>query len=384
MQWETSRERSAARHADSAHSQRCFPNAATNFHAKATQAERMRIALQTVSLGAPGSVAPWPTLDPILFCVHHKDAYPPGDENMAPQASLAGRQMGQDFEGKDGFRMYHGMTVPGFPAHPHRGFETVTIARAGYIDHSDSLGAAARFGQGDVQWLTTGAGIVHSEMFPLREREKANPAELFQIWLNLPRASKMAQPYFSMLWSEEIPERAGKNAKVNVIAGTFDGTAALPPPPDSWASNKDSDLAIWTIRIGKGGELTLPKTNHADTTRTLYFFEGKKLQARNREGIRESFPPHHAVVLGGEEISLHAEDDVEVLVLQARPIGEPVVSHGPFVMNTKEEIMQTFKDYERTQFGGWPWPKQDPVHAREEGRFARHADGRVETRGTKV
>lgn len=344
----------------------------------------MRIALQTVSLGAPGSVSPWPTLDPFLFCVHHKDAYPAGDEKMAPKASLAGRQMGQDFAGKDGFRMYHGMTVPGFPAHPHRGFETVTIAREGYIDHSDSLGAAARFGQGDVQWLTTGAGIVHAEMFPLREREKANPAELFQIWLNLPRKSKMAQPYFSMLWSEEIPERAGKNAKVNVIAGTFDGTAALPPPPDSWASNKDSDLAIWTIRIGKGGELTLPKTNHADTVRTLYFFEGRKLEARNREGIRESFPPHHAIVLGGEELSLHAEDDVEVLVLQARPIGEPVVSHGPFVMNTKEEIAQTFKDYERTQFGGWPWPKQDPVHAREEGRFARHADGRVETRDTKV
>ena len=99
----------------------------------------MRIALQTVSLGAPGSVAPWPTLDPFLFCVHHKDAYPAGDERMAPKASLAGRQMGQDFAGKDGFRMYHGMTVPGFPAHPHRGFETVTIAREGYSDHSDSL-----------------------------------------------------------------------------------------------------------------------------------------------------------------------------------------------------------------------------------------------------
>ena len=341
----------------------------------------MRIALQTVTLGAPGSVAPWPTLDPFLFCVHHNDAYPAGDENMAPKASLAGRQMGQDFAGKDGFRMYHGMTVPGFPAHPHRGFETVTIAREGIIDHSDSLGAAARFGQGDVQWLTTGAGIVHSEMFPLREREKGNPAELFQIWLNLPRASKMAKPYFSMLWSEEIPGRQGKNAEVKVIAGTFDGTSALPPPPDSWASKEDSDLAIWTIRIGAGGELTLPKTNHEDTIRTLYFFEGQKLEARTSEGLRESFPPHHAIVVIGDEITLHAEDDVEVLVLQARPIGEPVVSHGPFVMNTKEEIMQTFKDYERTRFGGWPWPKDDPVHAREEGRFARHADGRVEKRG---
>ncbi len=105
----------------------------------------------------------WQTSDPFLFCVHHDDAYPAGDERMGPAASLAGRDIGQDFEGKDGWRMYHGDVVPGFPQHPHRGFETVTIVRRGLIDHSDSLGAVARFGHGDVQWLTTGKGVVHSE-----------------------------------------------------------------------------------------------------------------------------------------------------------------------------------------------------------------------------
>src|SRR3954469_23203180 len=146
------------------------------------------VILQTVPLGAP----PWPTADPFLFCVHHDDAYPAGNANLGPAASLAGRNLGQDFEGKDGWRMYHGTTVPGFPAHPHRGFETVTIVRRGLIDHSDSLGAAARFGGGDVQWLTAGRGVVHSEMFPLTERERTNPLELFQIWLNLPAEDKMA------------------------------------------------------------------------------------------------------------------------------------------------------------------------------------------------
>jgi len=101
---------------------------------------------------------PWQTFDPFLFCVYHQDHYPAGNERLGPAASLSGRNIGMDFEGKDGWRMYHGSVVPGFPQHPHRGFETVTIMRQGYIDHSDSLGATARFGRGDVQWLTAGKG----------------------------------------------------------------------------------------------------------------------------------------------------------------------------------------------------------------------------------
>ena len=115
---------------------------------------------------------PWPTHDPFLFCVHHDDPYPAGNERLGPAASLAGRNLGQDFEGKDGWRMYHGEVVPGFPQHPHRGFETVTVVRRGLLDHSDSLGATARYGDGDVQWLTAGGGIVHAEMFPLRRARR--------------------------------------------------------------------------------------------------------------------------------------------------------------------------------------------------------------------
>lgn len=157
--------------------------------------------IQTLPLGAQ-----WPCMDPFLFCAHHNDAYPAGDGQMGVQAvELQDRPMGSDFSGKDGFSMYHGDHVPGFPGHPHRGFETVTLVRKGLIDHADSLGAAARFGGGDVQWVTAGAGIMHSEMFPLLHTEQSNPLELFQIWLNLPASHKMVQPHFTMLWNERIP-----------------------------------------------------------------------------------------------------------------------------------------------------------------------------------
>lgn len=327
---------------------------------------------------------PWATIDPFLFCVFHDDAYPKGNEQMGPAASLAGRDIGQDFAGKDGWRMYHGQTIPGFPSHPHRGFETVTIVRRGFIDHSDSLGATARFGGGDVQWLTAGAGVVHCEMFPLRNRDEPNPLELFQIWLNLPAKNKMAAPYFTMLWSENIPrsvftDEQGGTTEVTCIAGEVVGMQPLAPPPDSWASQDGADLAIWTIRMSPGARWTLPAAKGKGTRRSLYYFRGSKLSV----GKGGKFVP--VSMLAELDASLEAElvnGDApgEILILQGRPINEPVAQYGPFVMNTREEIQQAFADYQRTQFGGWPWPSSDPVHPREQGRFARHPDGRVETR----
>ncbi len=331
---------------------------------------------QTLPLGFP-----WVTADPFLFCVHHDDAYPAGNAKMGPDASLlSGRELGQDFVVKDGFRMYHGRVVPGFPVHPHRGFETVTIVRRGLIDHSDSLGAAARFGQGDVQWLTAGAGIQHSEMFPLLKGDAPNPVELFQIWLNLPKADKHAKPHFSMLWDRDIPrvvhsDAQGRTTEVTVVAGQLNDKRAPSPPPKSWASRADSDVAIWTIRMQAGATWTLPAASGAKTNRVLYFFTG------DRVGLDDHEQRDHAalVVDAARDIVISAGDQtVELLLLQGRPIAEPVVQYGPFVMNTRAEIQQAFQDYQRTQFGGWPWPSDDPVHAREEGRFARHADGKIE------
>jgi redox-sensitive bicupin YhaK (pirin superfamily) len=273
--------------------------------------------------------------------------------------------------------MYHGQVVPGFPQHPHRGFETVTVARRGFIDHSDSLGAAARYGQGDVQWLTAGAGIVHAEMFPLLERSLPNPVELFQIWLNLPAARKMAQPHFSMLWRDTIPEVALEGARVRVVAGALEGRSAPRPPPSSWASSPEADLAIWTLTLAAGEGCTLPPARPG-TNRTLYFFRGHGLALEGR-----AVPLMHGVrVRGDASVRLVAGPaEAEVLVLQGRPIGEPVAQHGPFVMNSRAQLVQAFTDYQRTGFGGWPWPGGDPVHPREAGRFARHPDGRHERPG---
>ena len=322
---------------------------------------------------------PWRTHDPFLFCVHHDDHYPAGNEQLGPAVSLAGRNLGEDFEGRDGWRMYHGEVVPGFPQHPHRGFETVTVVRHGLLDHSDSLGATARYGQGDVQWLTAGGGIQHAEMFPLVERARPNPLELFQIWLNLPAASKMVTPYFSMLWAPTIPrptftDDAGRPIEVAVVAGKLGEVTPPPPPPDSFASAAGSDVAIWTIMMAPGARWTVPAAAHG-SNRALYFFQGRGLRVAGRE-----IPPSHEIeVRADRALPLEAGDtETEILLLQGRPIGEPVVQYGPFVMNTRDEIRQAFADYQRTQFGGWPWPAPDPVHARDAGRFARRPDGKTE------
>lgn len=327
---------------------------------------------------------PWPTIDPFLFCVHHDDAYPAGNAQLGPAASLAGRPMGQDFSRQDGWSMYHGHTVPGFPAHPHRGFETVTIVRRGLIDHSDSAGATARFGQGDVQWLTAGKGIVHCEMFPLLRADAPNPVELFQIWLNLPASHKMVEPHFTMLWHERIAthehtDAAGHHTLATCIAGTLDTPSGraqgLPPPPDSWASQPDSDVAIYTLRMEPGARWTLPAAQGSATRRMVYFFTHGTLrlagQTLDHPCAAEVRAQDALELVNGEAVS-------ELLVLQARPIGEPVAQYGPFVMNTQAEIHQAFADYRRTEFGGWPWGAPDPTHGPTRGRFAQHVDGRVE------
>lgn len=323
---------------------------------------------------------PWKTQDPFLFCAYHRDEYPKGNSNLGLDLEqLKGRNIGQDFTIKDGWRMYHGRTKPGFPYHPHRGFETITINKEGVVDHSDSLGASGRFMGGDVQWMTAGKGIQHSEMFPLINENKGNPLEIFQIWLNLPKISKMVDPHFKMLWHEDIPmithsDESDKTTTIQVIAGSLNEVKALEPTPNSWASHSKNGVGVYTVKMEANAQWTLPSTIK-EANRSVFFYKGETIEIGNKK-----IPSDHLIELkAGEDILMkNGNKDAYFLILEGNPIGEPVAKHGPFVMNTQEEIREAMQDYGKTQFGGWPWDETEVVHPKNKGRFASHSDGREE------
>ncbi|ABR47649.1 Pirin domain protein [Alkaliphilus metalliredigens QYMF] len=318
--------------------------------------------------------------DPFLARMHHVDYYPKSNGHMeVPEAQLVGKHSGEDFDFSSDFKMYYGKGVPGFPSHPHRGFETVTVVLQGYVDHSDSDGASGRYGAGDVQWMTAGSGMQHAEMFPLIHDDQENTMELFQIWLNLPSKDKFVKPSYKMLWAEDMKvieekDEAGNTATINLIAGSYKGIKSLDPNPDSWANNRDNHVGIWTIQMEPGSSFTLPNIS-STLNRNLYFYQGDSITLDDVP-IKE-----HSIIklVGDEEIKVtNGNHKSYLLLLEGEPINEPVVNYGPFVMNTKEEIDQAYKDYHATGFGGWPWDQRDPVSPKDVGRFARYDEHRIE------
>jgi redox-sensitive bicupin YhaK (pirin superfamily) len=319
---------------------------------------------------------PWFTKDPFLFCVHHLDFYPKANPEMGPAASLAGRNIGNDFAGKDGWNMYHGETVPGFPAHPHRGFETITYVLQGTVDHADSAGGAGRYSTGDVQWMTAGSGLQHSELFPLLDEQKENTTELFQIWLNLPASKKSVTPAYKMLWRDEIPEivfedEEGRKVVADVIAGKLGSVQPPAPAPDSWAADPANEVAVWHLKMEAHAKWLLPAASER-VNRVFYFFEGESMEIDGAKVL----PGNGVELVASQNVILqNGSKNARCLVLQGKPIDERVVQYGPFVMNSEVEIQKAFSDYRQTQFGGWPWPRHDQVFEKNTGRFARYADG---------
>lgn len=317
----------------------------------------------------------WETEDPFLFCVHHQDDYPEGNDEQGPSESLEGRNLGQDFDNHNSFRMYHGLKVPGFPEHPHRGFETVTITLEGTVDHFDSLGGSGRYSDGDIQWMTAGKGIQHCEMFPLVHSHKRNPLHLFQIWLNLPSKDKFVAPDYKMIWHEnleKIEQSDGGLSEITLITGSYGDATVLAPVDNSWGSIEENHVNIWLVKMAAEARLSLPNIS-ATSHKNLYLYKGTKMSFNG-----ETVESGRRLTLMNQEIEIiNTGESAAFLYLEAEPIKEAVAKYGPFVMNTNEEIQQAYKDYQATQFGGWPWNQPDPVHARTQGRMAKYSDGTV-------
>ena len=201
------------------------------------------------------------------------------------------------------------------------------------------------------------------------------------MWLNLPAASKMVDPHFTMLWKDTIPQVVetdsnGRKSFIDVISGNYKNQDYPSPPPDSWAANPANGVHILTIKIEANAKLDLATADVEDVNRSLYFYRGCHL---NIEGQRID-SNYKFDVNPKESITIeNGNEDAYLLLLQGKPINEPVAKHGPFVMNTQEELQQAFADYRKDEFGGWPWPQREQVHAKDKGRFALHANGELES-----
>ena len=252
-------------------------------------------------------------IDPFLFLNHHgPQTYPPRNNGLP------------------------------FGPHPHRGFETVTFILEGELAHLDSGGGESIIRRGGIQWMTAGRGLVHAEISPEEFKKKGGPLEILQLWVNLPSKLKMVDPNYVGLQQEDIPEIVSADGKVTVhlVSGAWNGQAA---PIQSLI-----DVHMATIVIKAGGRLQAPVAKSRNVF--LYIVRGDVVVGG------EPASALHLVELNsdGDAVGLEALTDAVLLFGHAEPIGEPVVAHGPFVMNTREEIRQAMMDYQSGRFGGLP------------------------------
>lgn len=252
-------------------------------------------------------------LDPFLFLNHH------GPQTYAP----------------------NNRGLP-FGPHPHRGFETVTFILEGELSHLDSGGHESIIEAGGVQWMTAGSGLVHAELSPAAFKREGGPLEILQLWVNLPARLKMTAPAYVGLQRRQIPTLSLDDGRVqvDVVSGEFQGTVG--------AIQSLTGITLLTVTLEPGGSVQLP----TPAGRQVFFYTVKGQVSVAGEPAKL----HHLLQLNeaGDSLPIESAHGAQVLFGHAAPIGEPVVSHGPFVMNTREEIVQAIEDYQRGLFGSIP------------------------------
>lgn len=228
----------------------------------------------------------------------------------------------------------------GVGVHPHRGFETVTIAYKGKVQHHDSSGGGGIIGEGDVQWMTAASGVLHKEYHEKEWSKKGGNFQMVQLWINLPAKDKMSKPKYQPISNKDIKRFTvdSNGSEVEVIAGNYKGV--------NGAASTFTPIHMYNAKLKKGTELEFNFPSHYNTA--ILIVEGN-ITVNSSEDVQTD----HLVLMAndGEEFTIKASEDSVVLVLSGEPINEPIAAHGPFVMNTRQELVQAFDDFNKGKFG---------------------------------
>lgn len=228
----------------------------------------------------------------------------------------------------------------GVGVHPHRGFETVTIAYKGRVEHHDSSGGGGIIGEGDVQWMTAASGVLHKEFHEKEWSKKGGEFQMVQLWINLPAKDKMSAPKYQSIENAKMNryKLAKDEGEIEIIAGNYNELAG--------SASTFTPLHLYNAKLKKGGKADFNFPKHFNTA--LLVIEGS-IKINNTEEV----PADHFALMAndGEKFVIEATENAIVLVLSGEPINEPIAAHGPFVMNTKQELMQAFEDYNKGKFG---------------------------------
>lgn len=228
----------------------------------------------------------------------------------------------------------------GVGVHPHRGFETVTIAYKGKVEHHDSSGGGGVIGEGDVQWMTAASGVLHKEYHEREWSKTGGEFQMVQLWVNLPAKDKMSSPKYQAIKNKDIPRQVLENnaGEIEVIAGSYKDVQGV--------ASTFTPLHMMNAKLNKGGKIDFDFPAHYNTV--LLVLEGSIVINGS-----EKTPTNHLALMAndGENFTIDASEDSVVLVLSGAPIDEPIAAHGPFVMNTKEELMEAFNDFNNGKFG---------------------------------